>query len=404
MSEKKLRAAFAKVAITPEEHTPLQGYDAAANIADPAGDVLDDLFARIMMVDDGNERVVIVSVDSCLTNETPFLPVKPFVEGMSFNYMANTFPEGTKRSWAEAAGIAASGVTVHATHTHSAPAYIGEKYSRRIAARIKEMTEELQPVSIKAAEGESEVSVNRRPHLHHNDALPIDLSLHVVVFETEEGAPLGAMVNCAVHPTLLLNSSARVSSEFVGLAMNALESHYGGPFVSLFIQGFGGDVGPRDHFRNETEDTYPLVKEMGRKLYSNILRITADAVPAAGLPMRTVERTVAVPTREGYYKPYLDIHQHIVQLGEIMLFSTSLEVFSGFVRSIESISPARFTLTSGVANGYCGYLPTAESFRDGLGGYEMEATPYSEKASELFVSSAADLIRELYSRTETRND
>lgn len=50
---------------------------------------------------------------------------------------------------------------------------------------------------------------------------------------------------------------------------------------------------------------------------------------------------------------------------------------------------------SGVANGYCGYIPTIEAFQDGLGGYEMNTTPYCDKACGIFTNEAIDLIREM---------
>jgi hypothetical protein len=48
----------------------LRGYDAAKYVADPATDTLDDLFARVVMLDDGECRSVIVRIDCCLINES----------------------------------------------------------------------------------------------------------------------------------------------------------------------------------------------------------------------------------------------------------------------------------------------------------------------------------------------
>jgi len=392
-----LRVAFGKVKITPEEHAPLQGYDVTGNIANPAQDILDDLYARMVMLDDGEERSVIVSVDSCLTNELPFLPIKPFIEHLAYNYLASTFPEGTKRSWGEAANVDPDRVTVHATHTHTAPGYFGHKYTSRITTEIKAMSSRLQPALVKVASGECVVSVNRRPNLRHNDDLEIDRALHMLLFESQEGEPLGALVNCAVHPTLLTHTSARVSSEFVGLAMGELEERYGDGFVSLFIQGFAGDVGPLNQRWEETTDTYPKVKEMGRALCENIASLLPQLSAVAGTPIRSVQRQIALPTNARYYEPSVHAQLHALRIGEILLFASSLETFSGYAKPIAKHSPAAATLFSGLANGYAGYLPTTAAFRDGLGGYEMETTPYSEEACELFISEAVSLIGELYS-------
>jgi hypothetical protein len=391
----RLRAAFGKVKITPEEHAPLQGYDTTANIADPARDVLDDIYARIVMLDDGLSRQIVIGTDCCVASEVPFLAMNPRDAGR-FNYFPAAFAEGTRAAWGEAAGADESSVTVIATHTHSAPAYFSRKYTSRITAKIKEMMQELRPVRVKVATGECTVSVNRRPLLQHNDSLPIDRSLHVLMFETEEGEPLGALVNGAVHPTLLMNTFGRVSGEFVGLAMNEMEERYGGGFVSLFAQGFCGDVGPVDHYRTEKEDTYPLVRAMGHRLFGDIARTVAGLSAIGGLPLRSAEKTIRLPTREGYYMPSCSMTLHGLRIGQAALISVSGEIFNGFVGPIARESPFPYTLLSGLANGYSGYLPTRAAFHDGLVGYEVNTTPYSDRACEMFTDQAAELLRHLH--------
>lgn len=395
-----LQAAFGKVKITPEEYAPLQGYDPSVHIADPERDILDDLYARVLLLDDGSRRNAVISVDCCLTNEMPFLAHDPSGKGQQFRYLDGTFPEGTRQEWADAAGMDASSVSVHATHTHSAPAYIGKKYTARITSKIEELLQELRPVRLKAASGHCTISVNRRPHLQHNNELPIDRSLNLLWFETEDGVPVGAVVNCAVHPTLLMNPFGRVTTEFVGLAMNELEACHGNSFISLFIQGFSGDVGPFNHYRMETEDTYPLVQQMGHAFFQDIQRIVSKLSLLASGPLRSEESKVGLPTRDGYYQPVIESTIHGLRIGELIVFSTSNEVFNGYVGEISRHSPFTFNLFSGVANGYYGYLPTKAAFGDGLGGYEMNTTPYCDQASDIFVQHAVALIRRLHEDTE----
>lgn len=246
--EGTLKAAFGKVKITPEELAPLQGYDPTQYRADPETDILDDLYARVIVLDDGVSRKAIVSVDCGLTNEVTFQAADPGGRISTYRHLLNTFPEGTRRTWAEAAGIKESELSVHATHTHSAPEHFSLKYTSRITGTIREIVNRLQPVKLRAATGLCSISVNRRPKLQHNDDLPIDRSLHVIVFENEDGQPIGGIVNCAVHPTLLMNPFNRVTKEMVGIAMEKLEDYYANGFISVFIQGFLGDVGPINHY------------------------------------------------------------------------------------------------------------------------------------------------------------
>ncbi|MBP1996848.1 hypothetical protein [Paenibacillus eucommiae] len=395
MQQPTLQAAFRKVKITPEETAPLQGYDPSVHIASPEKDILDDLYARVLVVDDGETRQVIVSMDCCLTNEEPFEAVYMEAGKWVNRRLHQTFPAGTRARWADAAGVEEASVSVHATHTHSAPEHFGEKYTIRIDEAILDAISGLQPVRIRAASGAFDVSVNRRPQLQHNDSLEIDRTWQVVVFETYDGRALGAIVNGAVHPTLLMNPFNRVSSEFVGLAMSEFEREKGEGFVSLFIQGFSADAGPIHHYRTEKYDTYPWVKELGHKLYESITQLTENLQFLAEAPLKSTEKIIGLPTKDGYIKPSVDVRLHGVRIGDLLLCSVSAEVFNGYIGYIKAHSPAACTMFAGIANGCCGYLPTPEAFGDGLEGYEMIVTPYKVEACELFIQSAIELVESL---------
>jgi hypothetical protein len=394
-----LTAAFGKVNITPEEPMPLQGYDPRQFAADPATDILDGLYARIAMFDDGHTRSVIVSPDCCLSNED-FVEV-PDPSGRPWLYrgLSNTFPAGTRRSWAEAAGIAEECVTVNATHTHSAPVHFSEKYTARIRDKIRELSQSLVPVRLKVGLGECSISANRRPRLKANYELPVDKSLHVLVFELMEGKPVGCIVNCAVHPTMVWNSANRISSEMVGLAMSSVENEYGDGFVSLFLQGFTGDVGPLlcGPTSEMKEDTYPFAVEAGRQLYGDIAEAMRQAAAVSSVPLRTMQTIVKLPTVGGFHRSHMDVVLMAIRLGDLAILTASGEIFNGYVGEIGAKSPFAQTLFSCLGNGYTGYLPTIEAFRDGLGGYELKTTPFTDSACEPFTNASVELLVKLKS-------
>jgi hypothetical protein len=393
MEQGVLKAAFRKVKITPEETAPLQGYDPALYIADPAKDILDDLYARVLVLDDGNERQVLICVDCGLSNEQPFHAAMK--DRAEYRVLCEAFPSGSRHLWGEAAETRESNVSVHATHTHSAPAHFGGKYVARIEQAVREAVSGLQPVRVKACCGETAVSVNRRPHLRHNDALPIDKTLSVAVLESLDGRPIGAIVNCAVHPTLLINPYNRVSAEFVGLAMSEWENKLGGGFTAMFLQGFCGDVGPYGHMRDEKEDTYPWVRRLALQFYAEAAELAERAVPAEAGAVKRAVKTISLPAYDGYLTPSIESEISALRIGETLIFSASHEVFSGYAALLRPHSPAAYPMFCGVANGYAGYLPTPEAFRDGLGGYELNTTPYCEEAGKRFVEEATALLRQL---------
>jgi len=394
-----LKAAFGKVNITPEETMPLQGYDPRQFAADPATDILDELYARIAILDDGQNRCVIVSPDCGLSNED-FVEV-PDPSGRPWLYrgFSNTFPSGTRRSWAEAAGVAEEHVTVNATHTHSAPVHFSEKYTSRIRDKIRGLTQSLVPVRLKVGSGGCSISANRRPGLKANPELPVDKSLYVLLFESLDGKPVASIVNCAVHPTMVWNSANRISSEMVGLAMNSVENDFGDGFVSLFLQGFTGDVGPLlcGPTSGMKEDTYPFAVEAGRKLRGDIAEAMGRMSEVSSLPLKMAQSIVKLPTVGGFHRSHMDVVLMAVRLGDLAILTASGEIFNGYVGKIGTKSPFAHTLFSCLGNGYTGYLPTLEAFRDGLGGYEMKTTPFTESACEPFTLGSIELLEKLMS-------
>ncbi|MHA6482791.1 hypothetical protein ACX1C1_12910 [Paenibacillus sp. strain BS8-2] len=296
MTSNQLKAAFRKVKLTPEVPSPLQGYDPKLYIADSDKDLLNDLFARIAVIDDGFARKVILSMDCCLVSEQDFLASDPDGNGGDYRILQHSLPNGSRHRWALAGETSEDAVLVSATHTHSAPAYFDEECVARVEEEIGEAIANLMPIHMKIATGFTEVAVNRRPLLQHNDNIQINKDLNVVVFEQEDGKWLGAMVNCAVHPTLLCNPFNRISSEFVGMAMEEWEEKTGGDFISLFIQGFSGDVGPYGHYRNEPFDTYPLVKQQAHKLFQNIVGATRQLTEVnARTTIEGISQTIMMP-------------------------------------------------------------------------------------------------------------
>lgn len=393
-----LKAAFGKVNITPEETMPLQGYDPRQFAADPATDILDELYARIAVLDDGRHRSVIVCPDCCLSNEEFMEVPDPHGQPWLYRGLSNTFPAGTRRLWAEAAGIPEECVSVNATHTHSAPVHFSEKYTSRIRDKIRELTHSLVPVRIKVGRGTVSLAANRRPRLQANPALPVDKTLHTLFFESMAGKPMGSIVHCAVHPTMVWNSANRISSDMVGLAMNTVEQEYGEPFVSLFLQGFTGDVGPLlcGPTCGLKEDTYPYVVDAGQQLYGDIVSALRSAETMPDItPIKTLQSHVRLPTVSWYYRPYLDVRLMGIRLGELAILSVSGEIFNGYVGKIKPESPFAHTLFCCLANGYTGYLPTGEAFNDGLGGYEMKTTPFIDAACEPFESACVELLARL---------
>ena len=77
----------------------------------------------------------------------------------------------------------------------------------------------------------------------------------------------------------------------------------------------------------------------------------------------------------------------------IALVSVPGEPFTETAQAIAAQSPFPHTLLSGYSNGGFGYIPTRQAFAEG--GYETEATPFSESAAEALTEEAVRLLKEI---------
>ncbi len=211
---------------------------------------------------------------------------------------------------------------------------------------------------------------------------------------------MAGIVNYAVHPTILHPSAVqranRVSTECVGMAMNELEDQTGGGFVALFTQGFSGDVAPVLPGIGTLEDSYNNVKQAGHQLFVDISRALETKEEIDSSTIRTARQKVAIPTRDGYYKPFLEVTIYGVSLGEVALIFAPGEIFNGYVDKFKQVSLFRYTIPISMTNGHPGYFPTAEAFHEGKGGYELTVTPFDERVDAMLTAAAGSVLEELF--------
>jgi len=155
-----LKGGCAKVNITPPLGIPLIG-----SYGKPSDDILDDLYAKTLVLDDGTNTVAIVSADLLYT------PLEEITDPV-------------RRIIAEKIGIGARNILVCATHTHSGPEVFSksklrsdkridvstvdrfylETLIKKLAGSVLLAHKNMQPVKIGAAKGElPEIVFNRRP-------------------------------------------------------------------------------------------------------------------------------------------------------------------------------------------------------------------------------------------------
>ncbi len=442
-----LRAGAAEAVITPPVGTLMDGYSGRDG---GAVGVHDDLYARALVVDDGDTSAALVSAD---------------LIGVDRRLVASV-----RERAAAATSIPAANVMVAATHTHCGPAglrreldeALTEIMARTIAGAIQAAHRELRPAALKVGLGSVDsVSQNRR-----DPDGPFDDALRVLLFDSpdpRDGA-IASIVNFACHPTVLYRTNMLVSADYPGHAIRTVKGVLGEAPV-LFFNGACGDVNPSwieqrhdeaqrvgsivgSEAARRLQELRPLGRQhkvwnirwdeladnpvkSGRLLDNPRIRVASVDVPAplrrlsppawydeqlASLEARRValspddregmrrvmrmvtryrtERLVAERLRGGGGVHYVHCEVQAISLGEgCVILGLPGEFFVETGRAIQEAAGLPDLLVAGYANHYLGYVVPRHAFE--LGGYEAGVTVVDETAEETFRAAAIDLLRQV---------
>ncbi len=414
-----LRAGAAAVDVTP---TDLPVFVNGGMLSRIAKEVKAKLYARAIVVADGDKKLAIVVVDSCMVPRKLLDTAKA---------LAST-----------TTGIPVSNMLIGATHTHSAPSTFGAlgtptdpKYEAflvpKLAEAIKQADANLEPARVGAAviDAGDFTAVRRwilrpdkmqvdpfgnrtmRAHMHTARNLddvtgpsgPEDPDLSIVSFQSRDGRPIALLANFANHyvgASPLSPDYFGMFAERVQLALqppNDETNHP--PFVAMMSQGTSGDVWLRDYF--DTKWKRPNISEYTDGVVKLALQayktIEYDTKGPIGVEQTELELKYRVPdaqmlawakgiveamgdrppktTTEVYAREQLYLHEmqktklivQAMRIGDIALTALPNEVYAITGLKLKALSPFKTTVNIELANGAEGYIPPPEQHH--LGGY-----------------------------------
>ena len=240
----KFWAGSAAADVTPADSQFLFGYP---HVVRYSTGVHDPLLASALYVSDGTTAVVFVAND---------------VASISKSLAARA-----RGRIAAATGVAAANVMITATHTHSGP--VTEKYlsneadavvpdpDRRFLARLEDgivaaaeaarASARPAQLGLAVADG-SAVGGNRRdPAGPSNPRVPV-----LAARAADDGTPIGVMLVCSMHPTVLHEDSTLVSGDFPAMARQHLQRTTLGGCPVVWHTGPSGNQSPRHVTRGNT--------------------------------------------------------------------------------------------------------------------------------------------------------
>ncbi|HLB27247.1 MAG TPA: neutral/alkaline non-lysosomal ceramidase N-terminal domain-containing protein [Dehalococcoidia bacterium] len=224
-------AGAAALPITPlpehlEDRLYLGGY--GGYLGRPAAAVHDDLFARALVLGDGETTIALIALD---------------LVGMSNRHIARIRASVSRRL-----EIAEPAVLVACTHTHAGPDLQGlwGGVSRGYAAHVRRQAVRaaLQAAADRREAELRAVTTRVRGRTVNRRGWPrTDEIMTVLQARDDHKDVIATLVNFACHPTVTQAANVDISRDFPGALVDSLESALGG--VALFVNADEGDANPK---------------------------------------------------------------------------------------------------------------------------------------------------------------
>jgi hypothetical protein len=424
---RKLRAGAATSNITP----PLGELIVGNWTPVPATHVHDELYARCLVLDDGQAKVAIVVADNV------GIPRRVLDEA--------------KRQVQKHSGIPVDRILISSTHTHSATTARSAAdwddaaapltgyqafLATRIADGVRRAMTNLEPA--RAGWGSASLPgqvFNRRwfmkpgPHLNNpfggidkvqmnpqagssdllNPAGPTDPQIQFLSVQSASGRPIAVLANYSLHYVGGV-PNGHVSADYFGAFARRLtevveQNRHAQPFVAMLSNGTSGNINNID-FRGgqkrlaNYERMELVANEAAAEVFKAMRGIEYHDSPRVDVTQRELTLETRRPTetmmrwarevlsrpegstlrhpRERIYAertermaqmpPRIEIPLQAVRIGDLAVAAIPFEVFVEIGLELKAKSPFPNTFTISLANGAYGYLPTVAHHE--LGGYE----------------------------------
>ena len=434
-----LRVGRATVKITPPVGAPI---GSSYGLTISTG-VLDDLYAKAIVIESGGQRVALVSAD--------LISLRPELVAEAREQIRTL------------TGMSPDQVILHATHTHCGPQLhppflrliggeperVGLRYRSELPARLATAVQlairDLQPARVSVGRGsEKRLAFNRRFHMTDGTvrmnpgagnpdivraAGSIDPDLHVVYFDSLDGKPLAVHVTYSLH--VAVAGGPRITADYPGKLASVLREAKGDGLLTVFTIGTAGDINHIDVSSKTRVDGLTRSAQIGSALAREVLRVMERLQPVEGR-LSAVRTQVELPTRpleagdqekaRALFERYgsqnappfhdvvwawriLDLHalggrplradvQAIALGNRLAWVGLPGEIFVDLGLAIKSASPFPHTIVSGMAaSGTISYVPTRKAFAEGS--YEVISSRTGPGGGEALVDAALALLRKL---------
>ncbi|HYO80002.1 MAG TPA: hypothetical protein VES20_01265 [Bryobacteraceae bacterium] len=453
---RELRAGAAASNITPPLGSPIVGgWDAPA-----ATYIHDELHARALVLDNGTTRLAIVVSDNVgiprnvfdaakrLVKKKTGIPVSNMLMSATHTHSASSARSGdyTEKELSEYQRFLSSRIAdavVRAVHNLE-PAEIGWGVGRE-PSQVFNRRWRMRPTSpeLKNPFGGTD-HVRMNPPVGHPDLVepagPTDPEIHFLSLRAAGGRPIALLANYSLHYVGGV-PRGHISADYFGVFTRRVQAllradDQDPPFVGILSNGTSGDINNID-FRGGTAPRkwkpYEKMNVVANQVASEVFRAMQTISYHKWVPLGIVQSEIPLGVRvpdaadvkwaeavlsraktapgthvreEIYARRTLDMKElsptvpvvlQALRVGDLGIAAIPAEVFVEIGLEIRKRSPFPQTFTISLANGWYGYLPTAEQHK--LGGYETwRGTNRLEvQAASRIVDTLAKMMGELRS-------
>ncbi len=281
----------------------------------PTQPIHDPLFAKTLVVDDGNTCAVLVCLDLIGASEA--------------------LTAAVRRQLREELAIAESSVTLNASHNHHTGGQVADDVVPRIVRAVHRAVENKVPVKIGAGAGrEQRITINRRLRMKDGKHWtirratpspkdetvaglgPVDWEIGILRLDRLDGKPLAVVYNFASHAYGGV-PGGEVTADLPGFASRVIEEAWPGA-VAMFVQGAAGDVTP---IRYKDFDAPPPTEQLGTWLGLSTLHAAQGLALAEEGSVRVESEVIQLPRRTDVQAR---IDSLLAQQEEILQFFTGL--------------------------------------------------------------------------------
>lgn len=415
MAADDIRAGVARIDITPPEHfkAPLGGY--GERMGKPALGVHDRIFAKALVVSQGNKKFALVTAD--------MLGFPPIFKPTMLDRLA-------KSGWND------TNVILLASHSHTSinidsinplnvygipqigvhnPELFDWTISR-FAQVIDDASKSLQKVAVGTISSAMPGwNVNRR-----NKNGIVDDELTITRIDTSSGKPLAVLVNFTAHPTFMTGRQMMFSGGWPGHMQRTIESLVGDDVTAMYFNGAEGDIRPIGR-RRSGGSRWELAEAYGRDLGIEIWKKWQTmSSSTSDITFRYHREVINLPKRQWHpdfmetggkeYGLSAEIMKEmlpqmfpaksatvIFQLGDLVVVGVPGEMAAQLGLKIKSFAKkttgAKHPVIGGLGDEWISYILAEDQYAGG--GYESSVSFYGPKLGPTVVETAKRGIQNL---------